>query len=109
MGMKRMYGREKSRHKCVCMGHYLPKVLACGILDLARRQLLAPLSCGDYKNELDWQLVAISCGGWMLCWREVGGFGCGSVRPPKASGNTSLGINSALEYYEDIGGVYGCI
>ena len=44
--------------------HYLPKVLACGILDLARRQLLAPLSCGDYKNEPDWQLAAISCGGW---------------------------------------------
>ena len=92
------------------MGHYLPKVLACGILDLARRQLLAPLSCGDYKNELDWQLAAISCGSWVLCWREVGGFGCGSVRPPKASRNTfSLGINSVLEYYEDIGecmGVY---
>ena len=53
------------------MGHYLPKVLACGILDLARRQLLAPLSCGAYKNELDWQLAAISCGGVMLArsWR----------------------------------------
>jgi hypothetical protein len=50
----------KSSHKCVCMGHYLPKVLACGILNLARRQLLAPLSCGDYKNELDWKITTCS-------------------------------------------------